>query len=111
MRLILAPAALLALSSIANAGSVVLPVYGCHTKEDFKRIWPYVRTVDVEPFGHERRDALVKAKRCRKFGAGEKVLIEKTENFMRCITPKGATDCYWIREIDAVDPVPGDASP
>jgi hypothetical protein len=111
MRLILALAALLGLSSTANAGSVVLPVYGCHTKEDFKRISPYVRTVDVEPFDHERRDALVKAERCRKFGAGEKVLIEKTENFMRCITPKGETDCYWVRNIDVVDAVPGDESP
>jgi hypothetical protein len=107
MRLVLAVAPLLALSSIANAGSVVLPVYGCQTKEDIKRISPYVRSSDVEPFGHERRDALVKAGRCRKFGAGEKVLIEKTESFLQCITPDGATDCYWVRSIDAV---PGDVS-
>jgi hypothetical protein len=107
MRLILALAPLLALSSIANAGSVVLPVYGCQTKEDFKRISPYLRTADVEPFGHERRDALVKAGRCRKFGAGEEVFIEKTENFMLCITPDEAADCYWVRSIDAV---PGNAS-
>jgi hypothetical protein len=104
--LILALSALLALSLIANAGSVVLPVYGCHTMEDFKRISPYVRTVDVEPVGHKRRDAMVKAGRCRKFGAGEKALIEKTEKFLRCIIPKGATDCYWVRNIDVVDAGP-----
>ena len=93
----------------------MLPVYGCQTKEDFKRILPYVRPADVETLGPERRDLinallLVKAGRCREFGAGEEVLIEKTENFMSCITPKGATDCYWVRSIDAVDAVPGDAS-
>ena len=85
----------------------MLPVYGCQTKEDFKRILPYVRLTDVEPFFDKRRDALVKAGRCRKFDAGEEVLIEKTENFMHCITPEGAADCYWVRSIDVV---PGDAS-
>src|SRR5262245_44043400 len=77
MRLILALAFLLALPSIADAGSVVLPVYGCQTKEDFKRIWPDVRPVDV---GRERQDlinTLLEADRCRKFDAGEKVLIQK----------------------------------
>jgi hypothetical protein len=95
MRFMLATVALLAIPSIARADFVTQDVLGCVMKRDIERVGRVILSGNKEG-ARDLTITLVRAGRCRGFGAGERVVIENTDGPWRCILPRSFADCYWV---------------